>query len=208
MNGIFITFEGLDGTGKTTQLEIADEALRARGIRTLVVREPGGTWVGERIRGILLDRSGRDLDDVAELLLFAAARAQNVREVILPALADGRTVLCDRFIDSTVAYQGYGRGLDIDTARRINEIATGGLVPTRTYLFDLPVEAAAERMRSREEGPDRMDANSVAFKNRVRDGYLELARQEPERIIVIDASGTITETAERLSQKMKEVAYP
>ena len=207
MKGIFITFEGLDGSGKTTHMEIAEKALRAQGTRTLSVREPGGTWVGERIREILLDRSGKDMDDVAELLLFASARAQNVREVILPALEDGYTILCDRFTDSTVAYQGYGRGLDIDMVRRINAIATGGLVPHHTYLFDLPVEAATERMRFRDAHPDRMDANSIAFKQRVRAGYLEIARTEPGRFTVINAEGSIDETAERLSQKLKEVAY-
>jgi dTMP kinase len=208
MAGVFITFEGLDGSGKTTHLEIADRTLRAMGIRTRVVREPGGTWVGERIREILLDRSGRGMDDIAELLLFASARAQNVRDVILPALREGMTVLCDRFTDSTVAYQGYGRGLDIDTVRRINQVATGGLHPDRTFLFDLPVEAATARMGSRKEGPDRMDANSFDFKLRVRQGYLEIARLEPDRILVIDAAGSITETAEHLSQKLKEVLTP
>lgn len=208
MTGIFITFEGLDGSGKTTQMEIADCTLRALGIRTRVVREPGGTWVGERIREILLDRTGRDMDEVAELLLFASARAQNVRDVILPALEEGLTVLCDRFTDSTVAYQGYGRGLDIEMVRRINMIATGGLQPHRTYLFDLPVEDATERMRSREESPDRMDANGDAFKRRVREGYLEIARLEPDRITVIDAAGSIEKTAEHLSQKLKEVSCP
>ncbi|HEY5466314.1 MAG TPA: dTMP kinase [Clostridia bacterium] len=206
MTGVFITFEGLDGSGKTTHMEIADRTLRAQGIRTRVVREPGGTWVGERIREIVLNRIGREVDDVAELLLFASARAQNVRDVILPALEDGMTVLCDRFTDSTVAYQGYGRGLDIETVRRVNWIATGGLQPHRTFLFDLPVEDATARMRSREESPDRIDANGTAFKQRVRGGYLEIARLEPDRIIVIDAAGSIEEIAEHLSQKLKEVS--
>ena len=206
MTGVFITFEGLDGSGKTTHMEIADRMLRAQGIRTRVVREPGGTWVGERIREILLDRTGREMDDVAELLLFASARAQNVRDVILPALEDGMTVLCNRFTDSTVAYQGYGRGLDIDTVRRINRIATGGLQPHHTFLFDLPVDTATARMRSRTESPDRIEANGTAFKQRVRDGYLEIARLEPDRIIVIDAAGSIEKTAEHLSQKLKEVS--
>lgn len=208
MTGVFITFEGLDGSGKTTHMEIADRMLRAQGIRTLVVREPGGTWVGERIREIVLNRIGREVDDVAELFLFASARAQNVRDVILPALEDGMTVLCDRFTDSTVAYQGYGRGLDIETVRRVNWIATGGLQPRRTFLFDLPVDAATARMRSRTESPDRIDANESAFKRRVREGYLEIARLEPDRIIVIDAAGSIEKTAEQMSQKLKEVAYP
>ena len=205
MNGVFITFEGLDGCGKTTHLEKADQLLREKGYRTLVIREPGGTWVGERIREILLDRSGKGMDDVAELLLFASARSQITREVILPALEAGTVVLCDRYIDSTVAYQGYGRGLDIGMVHRINEIATGGLMPLRTYLFDLPAEAATERMRARGGIPDRMDENSMAFKRRVRDGYLEIARREPGRFVLIDAQGTIGETAQRLSQKLEEV---
>ncbi|MBP7402643.1 MAG: dTMP kinase [Clostridia bacterium] len=205
MQGIFITFEGLDGSGKSTHLEIADRTLRARGLPVLVVREPGGTWVGERIREILLDRTGQDMDDITELLLFASARAQNTRDVIRPALEAGRIVLCDRYTDSTVAYQGHGRGLDIGTIRRVNEIATGGLTPHRTFLFDLPAEMATGRLRSRNGEPDRMDANSADFKRRVRDGYLEIARQEPERFVVIDARGTIDETAERLSKILKEV---
>ena len=208
MTGIFITFEGLDGSGKTTQMEIADCTLRALGIRTRVVREPGGTWVGECIREIVLNRIGREVDEVAELLLFASARAQNVRDVILPALEAGMTVLCDLFTDSTIAYQGYGRGLDIETVRRVNWIATGGLQPHRTFLFDLPVDAATARMKSRTESPDRIDANGTAFKQRVREGFLEIARLEPDRITVIDAAGTIEETAEHLSQMLKEVSCP
>lgn len=205
MKGVFITFEGLDGSGKSTHLEKADQILRARGYTTVVVREPGGTWVGERIRDILLDPDGHGMEEVAELLLFAAARSQIAREVILPALSAGQAVLCDRFTDSTVAYQGFGRGLDIAMVRRINEIATGGLTPHRTCLFDLSAEAAVARRQGRGGTPDRMEANGLAFSRRVREGYLALARQEPERILLIDASGSIAQTAERLSQKLKEV---
>ncbi len=205
MKGVFITFEGLDGSGKSTHLERADQMLRTRGYQTVVVREPGGTWIGERIRSILLDPAGHGMKEMAELLLFAAARNQITQEVIVPALAAGQAVLCDRFTDSTIAYQGYGRGLDICLVRRINDIATGGLTPDHTCLFDLPPEAAIARRQRRGGTPDRMETNGLAFARRVREGYLAIARQEPERILLLDASGSIAETAERLSQKLEEV---
>lgn len=191
--GVFITFEGPEGAGKTTQINRLEKALQERGYPVTRTREPGGDAVGERVRELLLHA---DMSAEAELLLFAAARAQNVQSVVRPALDSGHIVLCDRFTDSTLAYQGYARGLPLDIIRPLNAFATGGLVPDRTFLLDLPPDVGLSR-QSREK-QDRLDRESIAFHERVRDGFLAVAAAEPERFIVIDATRPAAEVAREL----------
>ncbi len=186
--GVFITFEGGDGCGKSTQIKRLAATLRRAGADVMVVREPGGTVVGEAVRSVLLDPEHQALDSVAELLLYEASRAQNVAEVVRPALAKGTWVLLDRFADSSTAYQGYGRGLGRETVEALNAVATGGLVPEATVLLDIdPVEGVR---RATGGGADRLEAAGAEFHARVRAGFLEIASDEPERFIVVDASGT------------------
>jgi len=189
----FITFEGLDGSGKSTHLERVARGLAERGIAFEVTREPGGTELGQAIRNVFLDRRFPDMDGCVELLLVFASRRQHLLEVIEPALAAGRHVLCDRFTDSTLAYQGAGRGVDRETILRVDQLATEGRRPDRTLLFDLPAELARRRgsshKRQRAGRVDRLDVETLAFYERVRAGYLEVARREPERFRVIDSSG-------------------
>lgn len=189
MNGVFITLEGPDGSGKTSAAKRLASSLRAIGLDVVSVHEPGGTELGERLRELLLHREEVPIDPLADALLFNAARAQLVREVIRPALAAGRMVVCARYADSTLAYQGYGAGLDLDLLRRLEAIATGGLKPDLTILLDLPVDVGLTRKR-RGRGPltrfeSRLD---LAFHRRVRDGFLALASAEPGRWRVVDAA--------------------
>jgi dTMP kinase len=193
---VFIAFEGIEGAGKSTVLERMAAALRGRGLPVLVTREPGGTAFGRGLRTMLLDARGPHCSPQAELLLFLADRAQHVREVLLPALAGGSVVLCDRYADSTLAYQGHGRGLPLDRLLSLNEFATGGLWPDLTLLFDLPprVGLARAEKRNLKDGTDliegRFDAERLNFHERVREGYLRLAETFPERYALVDASGT------------------
>jgi len=180
---LLISFEGIDGSGKSTQAAMLDARLRQTGKDPLTVREPGGTQLSEAVRSLLLDASS-SISDRAELLLFAAARAQLVDEVIKPALAAGRTVICDRFFDSTTAYQGGGRGLaSVDWLDDFHRFTTGGLVPDRTYLVDVPLNVASAR---RGAASDRMEASGEAFFERVRKSYRRIASAEPERVVVLD----------------------
>ena len=206
MAGLFITLEGGDGVGKTTQFELLATALRETGHEVLTLHEPGGTRVGERIRSMLLDRELDELDPVAEFLLFEAARAQIVSEVIEPALAAGKIVLCDRFADSTVAYQGYGRELGAELCAQLNAIATAGREPDLTILLTLDQHEAERRViaRSADGEGDRMEAAGVAFHQRVREGFEALAAAEPDRIRVVDASGSIEEVHTRIMQVLDE----
>ena len=191
---MFISFEGIEGSGKSTAQRLLAEHLQGLGYDPLLTREPGGCALGRSLRPILLDARTRGLSSRAELYLFLADRAQHVAEVIRPALEAGQTVLCDRHADSTLAYQGYGRGLDPEHLRRINDMATGGLMPDLTLLLDLPVHCGLERagLRNREEGTvlseGRFDAESLEFHERVRQGYRSLAAEEPERFAIIDAA--------------------
>lgn len=191
---MFISFEGIEGSGKSTAQRLLAEHLQGLGYDPLLTREPGGCALGRSLRPILLDARTRGLSSRAELYLFLADRAQHVAEVIRPALEAGQTVLCDRYADSTLAYQGYGRGLDPEHLRRINAMATGGLMPDLTLLLDLPVHCGLERagLRNREEGTvlseGRFDAESLEFHERVRQGYRSLAAEEPERFAIIDAA--------------------
>jgi len=198
---MFITFEGIEGSGKTTQLNRLAATLRERGKSVVLTKEPGGTPLADRIRAILLD-SGSVIDPVAELFLFAASRRQNVMEIIRPAIARGDVVLCDRFTDSTLAYQGFGRLLTLDKLRALNDWATDSTRPDLVLIFDLSEELGLTRARSRnseaaaDEG--RFELEDLRFHRRVREGYLALAAAEPQRYLVIDAEGTADEVYARM----------
>jgi len=193
----FITFEGIEGCGKTTQIKLAAAWLAGRHIPVLTTAEPGGSPLGLKIREILLNRGSWTIGPEAELLLFAAARAQHVRETILPALDAGRWVLCDRFTDATVAYQGLGRGLDAGFIRSLNIFSALSLVPDMTILFDLPVGVGLERARRRaadvrpEAAEDRFEQEDRTFHGRIREGYLALAAGEPQRFRIVDGAADI-----------------
>jgi len=197
MPGLFITFEGGEGSGKTTQLKALLAVLRGSGIEAVETRDPGGTAVGKQIRELLLDREQVRMEAAAELFLYQASRAQLVAEVIRPALAQGRVVLCDRFCDSTVAYQGYGRGLDLTLIAQLNAVATGGLAPDLTFLLDLEpgqgLERASQREQQLRQRQDRMERELLAFHQRVRDGYRAIAAAEPRRVVVVDGARGMTE---------------
>ena len=198
--GSFITFEGGEGCGKSTQIRLLADRLRAAGKEVLLTREPGGTALAEKIRSLVREESDDPPNSRAETLLFIASRAQVVENVIRPALASGTWVLCDRFADSTFAYQGYGRGLDLDELKRINSFATGGLEPDMTILLNVSPEVSAKRMRAREAATntdaDRMEKAGDGFHTRLRQGFLELAAAEPERFAVIQADGSVEEVEE------------
>lgn len=187
--GLFITFEGADGCGKTTQLNLLKTYLENKGYDVVVTREPGAIGLGEKIREILLNYDG-EVSDRCESFLFLADRAQNIDIIVKPAINKGKIVLCDRHTDSTVAYQGYGRGLNIDEINSLNTIATKGIKPDLTIVFDVDVETSMKRIG---ENKDRMENSGIEFFNRVRNGYLELAKKEPERIKVIDSTRSIEE---------------
>jgi dTMP kinase len=184
--GRFITFEGVEGSGKTTQISRSAERLRNLGWTVLETREPGGTSVAEQIRDVMLNRGNKQLTPLTETFLVMAARSQHVEEVVRPALIAGVVVLCDRFVDSTLAYQGYGRGLNIPSLRRLNRLATAGLEPDMTIVFDVPVTTGLQRRRAHRE-INRLDMESVTFHERVRKGFLQLARQEHRRMRVVDS---------------------
>lgn len=188
MKGKFISFEGIEGTGKSTQAKLLQQSLLGLGYEVILTEEPGGTLISLRIREILLSVDHTNMKPLTELLLYNAARAQHIEEVILPALNRGAVVITDRFTDSTFAYQGYGRGIDQDLLKSIDRIATNGLRPDMTMLLDLDVETGLKRNR-RINKTDRLELEDVEFHERVRKGYHELAAKEPERIKVLDASG-------------------
>ncbi|MPZ77448.1 MAG: dTMP kinase [Deltaproteobacteria bacterium] len=190
----FITFEGGDGTGKSTQIGLLETYLIAQGKNCTTTREPGGTSLGQLLRQALLEVGMRSISSSTELFLYLADRAQHVREVIVPAVAQGKIVLCDRYTDSTMAYQGYGRGIDLRLLVKLNEIASGGLKPDITFLLDCPVEIGLSRTVQRKlqtpghSGQDRFEDEKLEFHEKVRQGFLELARAEPERVCLVDAS--------------------
>lgn len=200
---MFLTFEGIEGSGKTTQLRRLAERIP----NAVTTKEPGGTPVADRIRAILLDPESH-LDRVAELFLFAASRRQHVVELIRPALQRGQVVLCDRFTDSTLAYQGFGRVIDLDQLRTLNAWATDSLIPDLTLLFDLPEEVGLSRARSRNAAATphegRFEAEDLRFHRRVREGYLALAVAEPERWVKVDADGTADDVFERMLAALAE----
>jgi dTMP kinase len=205
---LFITFEGIEGCGKTTQIRLLAESLRARGLQVLATREPGGCPIADAIRSILLDSANSRMAPRTELLLYAAARAQHVFEVISPALTEGKAVLCDRFTDATVAYQGYGRHLDRDLIEQLNRLAAEDVVPDLTLLLDFPPEEGLRRACLRNESlpelnEDRFEQESLDFHRRVRAGYLDAAARE-ERFRIIDARGTVAEVAARVEMTVAE----
>lgn len=198
-SGLFITFEGIDGCGKTTQAMLTSQYLVARGRKVTLLREPGSTGTAERIREILLD-PGLAMCDTSELLLYEAARAELVQREIWPVLRRGEVVLCDRFFDSTTAYQGYGRKLDINMVRRLHTVAVGDIVPDLTLLFDCDLNTAQSRRKGQ---PDRLEAQSRAFFTRVRSGFLEIARKERRRVKVIDATPSADDVFAQVQKALK-----
>jgi dTMP kinase len=189
----FVSFEGIDGCGKSTLLDELASWLKEKSIPFIKTREPGGTRLGEKIREILLDPSFETMNEQAEVLLYSASRAQLVHEVIRPALKHGTWVLADRYIDATLAYQGFGRGLELKALRRIQDWTTGGLWPDLTILLDCDIDIASGRMKARKETEDRIEQESRLFHQKVRDGYLHLARSMPKRFVVLDANRALQE---------------
>lgn len=185
--GLFITFEGGDGCGKTTQLNLLDKYLKTKGYKTLITREPGSKGLCEKIREILLNYDG-NVSPQCESFLFLADRAQNVDCIVKPAVEGGYFVLCDRHTDSSVAYQGYGRGLDIERINKFNNIATNGVKPDLTIVFDIDVDTAMSRVGKEK---DRMESAGIEFFKRVREGYLEIAKKEPDRVKIVDSTRSI-----------------
>lgn len=183
--GTLVTFEGIEGSGKSTQIELARKYLEGRGYPCLVTREPGGVPLGKEIRNFLLDKEDLSIDPLAELFLIEADRAQHVAEVIKPALEEGRMILCDRFTDATIAYQGYGRGVDMAFIEEMNRRATADLMPHCTILLDCSVDVGMTRA----QGEDRFERGDHLFHQRVRDGYLRIAQQEPNRVKVVSGEG-------------------
>jgi len=205
---MFITFEGIDGCGKSTQIELVYKYLTGLGFAAVTLREPGSTPVAERIREILLDRQAH-ITDITELLLYEAARAEITQKEIVPTLAKGTFVLCDRFYDSTTAYQGYGRKLDIAMVRRLHRVAAGTTTPDLTLLFDVDLKTA---MKRRGKKVDRLEAQSRAFFERVRKGFLEIARKERKRVRVIDAAQPVEQVfkdvRKHLNRKLRQYEPP
>lgn len=196
VRGVFVTVEGCEGTGKSTQAARLAAALRDAGLSVTEVREPGGTRLGEAVREVVLDRAHDGLDSRAELLLYEAARAELTSRVILPALASGGAVVCDRYYDSTTAYQGYGRELPLDQVVRLNDFAASGLAPDLTIVLDLdPAEGLS---RATGAGADRLESEALSFHERVREGFLRIAAEEPERVVVVSAHGSPDEVFERV----------
>lgn len=191
-NGAFIVFEGIDGSGKTCQMERIKEYLMKCGREVVLTREPGGTVLGEKIRGLLLDPAHHNMDDRCELLLYGASRAQHLAEVIVPALKSGKVVLCDRFYLSTVAYQGYGRGIDLCAIKMMNGIAAAGISPDLTLILDVPAEVGFKRIRENRNTPeDRLEQEKQTFFRKVRNGYLQEAADQPDKLIVVNANRDI-----------------
>ena len=205
--GIFISIEGPDGSGKSTQIENIKKFFAEHCMETIYTREPGGTAIGERIREILLDKNCSEMDYMTEAMLYAASRAQHVAQVIKPALAEGKVIVCDRFVDSSIAYQGYGRKLG-DSVRVINEYAVGGCMPDVTFLLKVDPETGKDRVQNRAtcgQAEDRLDAEKVAFHEEVYKGYLALEETYSDRIVGIDASRGIEEIKEDICRKLEDL---
>ena len=205
MNGLFITFEGGEGCGKSTQIAALKTRLEAMGKTVVQTREPGGTALGESVRNLLqYDDAGQGMSPEAELLLFAASRAQHVRELIAPAITEGQIVLCDRFLDSTTVYQGVARAIDSKKVDTINQFAIGDTMPDLTILIDLPPEIGLARVHARSDGQlDRMENEAIEFFQAVRQGYLNLAKSEPRRFLVLDGSQSVEELETQIWQRVE-----
>ncbi|MCT4564939.1 MAG: dTMP kinase [Maledivibacter sp.] len=192
MSGVFITFEGPDGSGKTTQIKLLEKYFKEKGYDILITREPGGTNISEQIRNVILDKNNMEMDKITEALLYAASRAQHVAQIIKPALLEGKAIICDRFVDSSIVYQGIGRNLGIDFIKKINDMATAGTQPDITFLMKLSPELGLNRKFSSDEC-NRLDMEKLEFHNKVYEGYLKLESLYPQRIIGVDASKSIEE---------------
>ena len=201
---LFITFEGPEGSGKTTQIKRLTEHLRGRGCDVLTVREPGGTSISEQIRAVLHSLDNREMQPRTEILLYCAARAQLVGQVIRPHLQSGGVVLCDRYADSTLAYQGYGRSLDLQTLRMILDFATGGLRPDLTLYLDIDIEAGLKRKKTGGDEWNRMDDLDIEFYRRVRNGYLEMVARDPARWVVVDAARDAEMVAREIRERVEK----
>jgi dTMP kinase len=199
---LFITFEGPDGSGKTTQARMLADYLESHGKPVLLTREPGGTVISEQIRDVVLSTRNQSIQHETEALLFSAARAQIVAELIHPALAAGKIVVCDRYADSTMAYQGYGLGLDLEALRAITRFATGGLVPDVTFYIDVPAEIGLTRRHRGET--NRLDQKDLAYHVRVREGFLKMANEEPQRWVVIDGDQPVERVQQEIRKKLEE----
>jgi len=208
--GVFVTLEGIEGSGKTTLMPAAVDCLKSLGRDCVVTREPGGTAIGRAVREILLSSANRSMDPMAELLLYMADRAQHLAEIVRPALAQGKAVICDRYYDATVAYQGYARGLDVDRIDLLHTVAIGGLTPDLTLLFDLAPDLGLTRAWRRIEAggrsakETRFEEEALEFHRRVRAGYLELARQAPDRFRVVDAARSIEAVRDDLDRVLRD----
>ncbi|MDZ7303771.1 MAG: dTMP kinase [candidate division KSB1 bacterium] len=204
MSGIFISFEGIDFSGKTEQTRRLAETLQSAGYEVELVREPGGVEIAEAIRTILLDARHGAMTDRTEILLYSAARAQITKEKIQPALAAGKVVLADRFVDSTTAYQGFGRQIDLDFVRRVNRFATWEILPAITFLLHIPLAVAELRQRRSGKMVDRLEGEDRAFYDRVLQGYLQMAHAEPERFIVIDGTHSIVAISQQINETLRQ----
>ena len=202
MNGVFITFEGGEGSGKTTIANMIKETLTQEGYQVVLTREPGGTKISDKIREVILDKNNAEMSPMTEMLLYAASRAQHVEEVIIPAVNAGKIVICDRFVDSSIAYQGFGRNLG-DSVAKINGFAVGDCMPDITFLMKLDPRVGKNRIGSREQ--DRLELEKEAFHVAVFEGYLELEKEYPDRIFGIDANRTIDEIKADIYKKLEEV---
>jgi len=200
---MLITFEGLDYSGKSTQLRLLSDRLTLQDYHVLVLREPGGTEIGEKIRKMLLDKTNTGMTEASELFLFSACRSQLIKDVISPALEGGMVILCDRYYDSTTAYQGYGRGIDLDVIHVINRYATGGLVPDMTFFLDIPIREIEKRITAAKTNKDRMELNGIDFYERVREGYLQIAKEE-SRYRIIDGLQPVDDIHELIYQQVAQ----
>ncbi|HIB58329.1 MAG TPA: dTMP kinase [Candidatus Marinimicrobia bacterium] len=203
MSGLFISFEGIDGCGKSTQADLLRSYLESKGEQVELLREPGGTALSEQIREILLNPNNEKMDPSTESILLSASRAQLTREIIIPALERGNVVICDRYADSTLAYQGYGRGINLEWLEKLNAFATAGLKPDITLLVDLPVDEALNRMQSKSF--DRIEMEGIEFLDKVRSGYLELTDRFSKRYFMIDGMETIEEMSKKIINKIEEI---
>jgi len=201
---MLITFEGLDYSGKSTQVQLLADRLTLQDHRVLVLREPGGTDIGEKIRKMLLDKHNDGMTEASELFLFSASRSQMIQEVVRPALDGGMVVICDRYYDSTTAYQGFGRGIPLDVIHAINLYATGGLIPDLTFFLDIPIREIEKRMNSTKTNKDRMESNGIEFYERTRNGFLQIARTET-RYRIIDGMQPIDDLHEFIWQHVIDI---
>jgi dTMP kinase len=207
MSGKFIVFEGVEGCGKTTQMQLCSQWLEGLSISVVLTREPGGTGLGKDLRGLLLEKSpSKPVGEVTELLLYAADRAQHIQEELKPNLATGKFILCDRYTDSTIAYQGYGRGLDMSLIHQLNQIATGGLASDLTIWLDVDVEVGLSRKRGQAK-LDRIEQETIAFHRRVQRGYTELAASNPSRIVRVDGVGSQDVVQKNIQEVLRERVF-